>query len=167
MIKAREDRLDWEGHHMLLAFVTSMRSPDPNTQVGACIVDKKNRVMGLGYNGPPRGIPVDSMPWDREGNDPAETKYAYVVHAEANAILNCGPRKLEGSTLFVTLYPCSECMKLIISSGIRKVYYLCDKYPDSWQHRASRKMAEQVDLVTVQYQWKIDPQWLAIKISQM
>lgn len=165
MTTPRADRIRWSDHHMLLALVTAQRSPDPNTQVGACIVDEKNRIIGLGYNGPPRGMGVCSMPWDKEGKDPSETKYAYVMHAEANAILNCGGRNLEGSTLYVTMYPCNECAKLIVSSGIRRIQYLANPYVDTWQSKAAKHMFDTVDIFTIQHKWQTDPHSIFAKIK--
>ena len=165
MIQPRTDRLRWADHHMLLALVTAQRSPDPNTQVGACIIDEENRVVSLGYNGPPRGIGTTSMPWDKEGTDPSETKYAYVMHAEANAILNCGGRSLEDTTLYVTMYPCNECAKLIVSSGIKRIQYLTNPYVDTWQSRAAKRMFDTLDLPTTQHEWQNDPQSTFAKIK--
>jgi dCMP deaminase len=153
----RQDRLEWSDHHMLLALVTAQRSPDPNTQVGACIVDQKNRVIALGYNGPPRGMPTNSMPWDKTSENPLETKYPFVTHAEANAILNCAVRNLEGHTLYVTMYPCNECAKLILASNIRRVVYLRNPYEDLWQTKASKKMLDSVDATVTKHKWQTDP----------
>ena len=88
--------------------------------------------MTVGYNGLPRGCSDDDFPWEREGN-PKETKYMYVCHAEMNAILNYrGDKKsLEGAKLYVDLFPCNECAKIIIQSGIKEIIYLCDKYKDT------------------------------------
>lgn len=164
-MEPRADRLRWHDHHMLLALVTAQRSPDPNTQVGACIVDEKNRVISLGYNGPPRGIGVTAMPWNKEGKDPADTKYAFVMHAEANAILNCGGRSLEGASLYVTMYPCNECAKLIVSSGIKKIQFLANPYVETWQCRAAKQMFDTLDIPTHQHQWQTDPQSTFLKIK--
>ena len=114
---------------MAIAKLSAMRSKDPSTQVGACIVSENNRILSIGYNGAPNGYHDDDFPWEREG-DPLETKYMYVVHAERNAILNYrGSRKdLEGSKIYVDLFPCHECAKLIIQSGIKEVIYLSDKF---------------------------------------
>lgn len=107
---------------MLLALAQSLRSPDPNTQVGACIVDSDNVVCGTGYNSWPRGISINALSWNRKG-PPGKTKYDFVVHAEANAILN-SKANLKGSTVYVTLHPCNDCARLIIQKGIKRVVYL-------------------------------------------
>ena len=118
--------------------LSAQRSKDQNTQVGACIVDENNKILSLGYNGMPIGCNDDEMPWERDGN-PVDTKYMYVCHAELNAILN-SKISLHGATLYVTLFPCNECAKAIIQSGIKKVLYLSDKYKDTDGVRASKKM---------------------------
>lgn len=129
---------------MILALSQSLRSPDPNTQVGACIVDADNVVCGTGYNSWPRGIAVDMLSWTRTG-EPGTTKYDFVVHAEANAILN-SKANLVGSTVYVTLHPCHECAKLIIQKGIKRVVYLNNPYKDSWQTKTAVKMFDIVDI---------------------
>ena len=124
---------------MGVAMLTARRSKDPNTQVGACIVSQDNIIMSTGYNGMPKGCSDDEFPWEREG---AETKYPYVVHAELNAILNANGRDLRGSKLYVALFPCNECAKAIIQSGIREVVYLSDKYADTMLNLASKRMLQ-------------------------
>ena len=119
--------------------LSARRSKDPNTQVGACIVSQDNIIISTGYNGMPKGCSDDEFPWGREG---AETKYPYVVHAELNAILNASGRDLRGSRLFVALFPCNECAKAIIQSGVKEVLYLSDKYADSMSTLASKRMLE-------------------------
>ena len=113
------------------------RSKDPSTQVGACIVSNDNIIISTGYNGMPKGCSDDEYPWDREGE---QTKYPYVVHAELNAVLNANGRDLRGSKLYVALFPCNECAKAIIQSGVKEVYYLSDKYADSMATLASKRM---------------------------
>ena len=130
--------LTWDEYFLSLAHLSGMRSKDPNTQVGAVIVDDKNRIVSIGYNGMPRGCYDDQFPWGREGGF-LETKYAFVVHAELNAILNSS-RPVEGCTIYVSLFPCNECAKAIIQSGIKAVYYESDKYADSDNVIASKKM---------------------------
>ncbi|HOG15658.1 MAG TPA: dCMP deaminase family protein [Candidatus Absconditabacterales bacterium] len=139
MLKKREDYISWDEYFMGIAMLSAHRSKDPNTQVGACIVNEKNRIVGIGYNGFPRGCDDDTFPWDREGKLP-DTKYAYVVHAEANAILNSGGRNLEGTKIYVALFPCNECAKLIIQAGIKEIVYLSDKYDGTDINIASKKM---------------------------
>lgn len=141
MTKKREDYLNWDEYFMAIAKLSAMRSKDPSTQVGACIVSDNNRILSIGYNGAPNGYHDDEFPWDREG-DNLDTKYMYVVHAERNAILNYrGSRKdLEDARIYVDLFPCNECAKEIIQSGIREVVYLSDKYHDSENTIASRRL---------------------------
>ena len=141
MAKKRTDYLTWDEYFMAVAKLSAMRSKDPSTQVGACIVSDNNRILSIGYNGAPNGFHDDNFPWDREGN-PLDTKYMYVVHAERNAILNYrGSRKdLEGARIYVDLFPCNECAKEIIQSGIKEVIYLCDKYKDEDNVIASKRL---------------------------
>ena len=143
----REHVLSWDEYFMGLAHLSAMRSKDPSTQVGAVIVDQEHKVVGIGYNGLPIGCSDDEFPWDREGGM-LETKYAFVVHAELNAILN-STRNLHGCTLYVSLFPCNECAKAIIQSGIRKIVYEDDKYATADDVIASKKMlnAAGVELV--------------------
>ena len=122
----RNDYISWDEYFMGVAILAGMRSKDPSTQVGACIVDNDNKILSQGYNGLPRGCSDDEFPWDREG-DMLETKYPYVVHAELNAILNSRGTSLVGSKIYVALFPCNECAKAIIQSGIKEVVYLSDK----------------------------------------
>ncbi len=135
----REHYLTWDETFMIMAEVVAQRSKDPNTQVGACIVDPKNRIIGLGYNGLPRGCSDDEFPWCKTEVEPYDNKYYYVVHAEINAIFNSNQMDLDGYTLYVTLHPCHECAKSIIQSGIKQVYYqTVNEITDSI--RASRRM---------------------------
>lgn len=139
--KKRENYLTWDEYFMAIAKLSAMRSKDPSTQVGACIVDKNNRILSIGYNGAPNGYNDDIFPWDREGNE-LETKYPYVVHAERNAILNYrGIRKdFEGAKIYVDLFPCNECAKEIIQAGISEVIYLSDKYANTNSVIASKRL---------------------------
>jgi dCMP deaminase len=141
MNSKRQDYITWDDYFMGVALLAAQRSKDPNTQVGACIVDGQNRILSTGYNGFPLGCSDDDFPWDREGND-VETKYPYVVHAELNAILNSRGKSLTGSKLYVALFPCNECAKAIIQSGISEVIYLSDKYSEAPLTKASRRMLE-------------------------
>ncbi len=124
---------------MGVAVLSSLRSKDPNTQVGACIVSPEKKIIGVGYNGFPIGCSDDELPWAREG-EWLDTKYPYVCHAELNAILNSPISSLKGATLYVALFPCNECAKAIIQTGIRKVVYLSNKYEHSDSTKASRMM---------------------------
>ena len=123
---------------MSIALLSAQRSKDNNTQVGACIVNEEHKIVSVGYNGMPTGCDDDEMPWERTGNY-IDTKYPYVCHAELNAILNCNSN-LRGCTLYVTLFPCNECAKAIIQSGIRRVIYLDNKYAGTESIRASELM---------------------------
>ena len=138
MTGKRNDYISWDEYFMGIAVLSSKRSKDPNTQVGACIVNDQKIIVGVGYNGFPIGCDDDKLPWDREG-DWCDTKYPYVCHAELNAILN-SHGNLHGATLYVALFPCNECAKAIIQSGIKRVVYLSDKYRDSDSSKASRRM---------------------------
>lgn len=141
MTKKRSDYLSWDEYFMGLAKLSAKRSKDPSTQVGACIVSSDNRILSIGYNGAPNGFSDEDFPWDREG-EPLNTKYLYVCHAELNAILNFrGNRKdFDGAKLYVDLFPCNECAKAIIQSGIKEVIYLSDKYKDQDNFIASKKL---------------------------
>lgn len=143
----RADYLEWDQYFMGIALLSAERSKDPNTQVGACIVNDANRIVGVGYNGFPRGISDEALPWDREGA-PLETKYPYVVHAEVNAVLNSSQNDLGGCRLYVALFPCNECAKVIIQSGVSEIIYLSDKYADTDAVKASKKL---FDLAGVRY----------------
>ncbi len=135
----RENYLSWDEYFMGIALLSARRSKDPNTQVGACIVSENNKIMSVGYNGFPRGCDDDEYPWEREGDELA-TKYPYVCHAELNAILNNRGGDLTGCRIYVPLFPCNECAKAIIQSGIREVIYLSDKYDGTPSVTASKRM---------------------------
>ncbi len=136
----REDYISWDEYFMGVAFLSGMRSKDPHTQVGCCIVSQDNKILSMGYNGLPIGCSDDAFPWVREGENPLETKYVYTVHSELNAILNFRGGSLEGAKMYVSLFPCNECAKAIIQSGIKEVIYDCDKYEDTPAVQASKKM---------------------------
>ena len=140
-VKKRKDYLSWDEYFMSIAKLTAGRSKDPNTQVGACIVSHDNRVLSTGYNGAPNNFNDDIFPWDREGS-PLETKYMYVCHAEANAIDNYRgyKKEFEGARIYVDLFPCNECAKKIIQSGIKEVVYLSDKYANTDSTIASKRL---------------------------
>ena len=139
--KQRKDYLTWDEFFMGVAKLAAQRSKDPSTQVGACVVSSDNRILSVGYNGTPNGYDDKCFPWDREG-DELETKYLYVVHAERNAILNYrgSSRDLEGAKIYVDLFPCNECSKLIVQSGIKEVVYLSDKYANTNGVIASKRL---------------------------
>ena len=138
----RADYINWDEYFMGIAMLAARRSKDPNTQVGACIVSDDNIIISTGYNGMPKGCSDDEFPWDRKGENEAATKYPYVVHAELNAILNASGRDLRGSRIYVALFPCNECAKAIIQSGIKEVMYLSDKYHDTMMNLVSKRMLD-------------------------
>lgn len=135
----RQEYLSWDEYFMGIALLSSMRSKDPSTQVGACIVNPDKRILSMGYNGMPRCCSDDEFPWDKN-DDPLNSKYLYVCHAELNAILNCAVGGVRGCTVYTTLFPCNECAKAIIQSGISEVVYMSDKYSDSDSVLASKRM---------------------------
>lgn len=138
----REDYISWDEYFMGVSLLAAKRSKDPNTQVGACIVNNDKKIMSVGYNGLPTGCSDDEFPWERQAERKTDTKYPYVCHAELNAILNNAGASLHGCSIYVALFPCNECAKAIIQSGIRNVYYLSDKYADSDMVKASKRMMD-------------------------
>ena len=136
----KEDVLGWDQYFMGIAKLSAMRSKDPHTSVGACIVGPENKILSMGYNGMPRGCSDDSFPWGRDGDDPLTTKYIFVCHAELNAILNYDGPNLRGARIYTTLFPCNECTKALIQVGIKEVIYMDDLYPDSASVLAAKKM---------------------------
>ena len=147
----RENYLSWDAYFMGIALLSAQRSKDNNTQVGACIVNQEKRIVSVGYNGMPTGCPDDDMPWERDGEF-LNTKYPFVCHAELNAILNSAAVNLKNCTLYVTLFPCNECAKAIIQSGIRHVIYLDNKYAGSDSVLASERMFRLSGVKFEQYQ---------------
>ena len=145
----REDYISWDEYFMGIAMLSGMRSKDPNTQVGACIVSPEHKIMSMGYNGFPSGCSDDEFPWNREGED---NKYFYSTHSELNAILNYRGGSLEGATLYVTLFPCNECAKAIIQSGIREVVYDSDKYGTTIAVMASKRMLKAAGVTLRRYE---------------
>jgi dCMP deaminase len=143
----RKDYISWDEYFMGIALLSAKRSKDPSTQVGACIVNQYNKIVGIGYYGFPIGCDDDALPWDKSSENTNETKYPYVVHAEANAILN-STKDLHCARMYVALFPCNECTKLIIQSGVKEIIYLSDKYKDTDSVKASKKM---FDLAGVSY----------------
>ena len=146
----RQDYISWDEYFMGIAHLAGMRSKDPNTQVGACIVSDDNKILSMGYNGFPRGCSDDEFPWEREG-DVLDTKYAFVTHSELNAILNYRGGTLEGSKLYVSLFPCNECAKAIIQAGIKTIVYDSDKYAETPTTLASKKMLKAAGVDFYQY----------------
>ena len=145
----REDYINWNEYFMGVAILASKRSKDPNTQVGACIVDENNIILSTGYNGFPYGCSDDEFPWERSGED---TKYKYVVHAELNAILNARGKNLNNARIYVDLFPCNECAKAIIQSGINEIIYMNDKYSDTDSVKVSKKMFDMSGVKYTQYE---------------
>lgn len=137
----RADYISWDEYFMGVAVLSGMRSKDPNSQVGACIVSEDNKILSMGYNGFPMGCSDDEFPWAREG-DSLDTKYFYVTHSELNAILNYRGGSLEGAKLYVSLFPCNECAKAIIQAGIKTIVYDSDKYADTPSVIASKRMLD-------------------------
>lgn len=150
----RANAISWETYFMGIAHLSALRSKDPNTQVGAVIVDQEHKVVSIGYNGFPKGCSDDEYPWENEGSS-LETKYVYVVHAELNAILN-SPRSVKGCSIYVSLFPCHECAKAIIQSGIQEIVYESDKYASSESVLASKRMLESAGVKMVQLTKKVN-----------
>lgn len=141
MSEKRQDYITWDEYFMGVAFLAAMRSKDPNTQVGACIVSPDNKILSMGYNGLPIGCSDDEFPWNRDG-EPLENKYFYTTHSELNAILNYRGGSLENAKMYVTLFPCNECAKAIIQSGIKTLVYADDKYSMTPAVIASKRMLD-------------------------
>ena len=149
----RENYISWDEYFMGVALLAAKRSKDRNTQVGACIVDSNNIILSTGYNGFPYGCSDDLYPWERTGKD---TKYSYVVHAELNAILNARGKNLKGARIYVDLFPCNECAKAIIQSGISEIVYLYNKYADTPATIASRRMLTSAGVKLTQFESSVD-----------
>ena len=150
------DNISWDEYFMSIALLSSLRSKDGHTKVGACIVSDDHKVLSLGYNGMPLGVSDEEIPWagSKENKPYLETKYPYVCHAELNAILNSN-HNLKGSTLYVTLFPCNECTKAVIQAGIKKVVYLSDKYHDTDAEVAARRMLDMAKIPYVHYEGRL------------
>lgn len=149
----RKDYINWDEYFMGVAILAANRSKDPSTQVGACIVNQDNKIISTGYNGAPTGYHDDNcMCWEREGNF-LDTKYAYVCHAELNAILN-SPTPVKDCKIYVALFPCNECAKAIIQSGIKEVVYMEDKYANTDGVIASKKMLDTCGVIYRKYESK-------------
>lgn len=147
----RQDYITWDEYFMGVSHLSGMRSKDPNTQVGACIVSDDNKILSMGYNGFPKGCSDDDFPWEREGEE-LETKYPFVTHSELNAILNYRGGSLEGAKIYVSLFPCNECAKAIIQAGIKTIVYDSDKYANTPGTRASKRMLDAAGVRYYQYQ---------------
>lgn len=152
-VRKRRNYISWDEYFMGVADLSGLRSKDPNTQVGACIVSEDNKILSMGYNGFPKGCSDDEFPWNRsDEEDSFNTKYMYVTHSELNAILNYRGGSLEGSKLYVTLFPCNECAKAIIQAGIKTIVYKDDKYADTASTRASKRMLNAAGVRYYQYE---------------
>ena len=160
MSEKRKGYLTWDAYFMGIALLSAQRSKDSSTQVGSCIVNEDNKILSMGYNGMPTGCDDDEMPWSREG-DTLNSKYAFVCHAELNAILNYSGGSLKGTRIYSTLFPCNECAKAIIQAGIKTLIYACDKYSDTPAVRASKRMLNAAGVRYYQY----EPSGRTIKIQ--
>ena len=141
----RSDYLSWDEYFMAVALLSAQRSKDPNTQVGACVANEQNKIVGVGYNGFPWGCSDDELPWAREGTF-LDTKYPYVCHAEVNAVLNSITYNLNNCRIYVGLFPCNECTKVIIQAGIKEIIYMSDKYKDTDTVRAAKMMLDRAGI---------------------
>ena len=151
MSEKRQDYISWDEYFMGIAKLSALRSKDPNTQVGACIVSEDNKILSMGYNGMPIGCDDDEFPWNRDSDDPYDNKYYYSTHSELNAILNYRGGSLEGAKIYVTLFPCNECAKAIIQCGIKKVIFDDNKYEDTSSVKASERMFKSAGVEVEQY----------------
>ncbi|XP_038055360.1 deoxycytidylate deaminase-like [Patiria miniata] len=148
--KKRDNYLDWDEYFMAVAFLSAQRSKDPSSQVGACIVNQEKKIVGIGYNGMPNKCDDDELPWGKDG-EWLDQKYPYVCHAEMNAIMNKNSSDVKDCTIYVALFPCNECAKLIIQSGIRKIVFLSDKHHEKPATIASKKMLDMAKVEYVKY----------------
>lgn len=152
MSNKRLDYISWDEYFMGVAKLAALRSKDPSTQVGACIVSHDNKILSMGYNGMPIGCSDDDFPWEKSDTTPDHNKYLYSTHSELNAILNYRGGSLEGTTLYVTLFPCNECAKACIQAGIKKIIYACDKYAGTDSVVASKRMFDAAGVQYIPYQ---------------
>ncbi len=146
----KQDYLKWDEYFMGIALLSTERSKDPSTSVGACIVSEDNKILSVGYNGMPLGCSDDEFPWEREGGN-LDTKYFFVCHAEFNAILNYTGTHMKGAKVYTTLFPCNECTKAIIQKGIKEIIYRCDKYATSDSVIAAKRMLDAAGVTYRQY----------------
>ena len=139
----RTNVISWDEFFMRVAIAASLRSKDPNTQVGACIADTNHRILSVGYNGTPSGINDDEFPWETT-DDPLLDKHNYVIHAEANAILNYrgSLKDRDHATVYGTLFPCHEWTKTHVQADIGEVVYLDDRYADTEYNRVSKNILD-------------------------
>lgn len=165
-MKKRENYISWDEYFMGVALLSAQRSKDPNTQVGACVVNSDNKIVSVGYNGMPLGVSDDDFPWAREGEF-LDTKYPYVCHAELNAILNNPGMSLKNCSIYVPLFPCNECCKAIIQSGIRKVIYLSDKYAATDGVKASKRMMDAAGVEYRQLKTKLEELTISFRVEDV
>lgn len=152
------DHISWDEYFMSVAQLAAYRSKDPSTKVGACIVNSQNKIVATGYNGMPNGVHDDLIPWSKHGPY-LETKYAYVVHAELNAILNSVLTDQTNCRLYVSLFPCNECAKAIIQTGIKEVIYVSDKHKEKDSTKASKRMFKLAGVRCQQFTGKLIVQY--------
>ncbi|XP_046970669.1 deoxycytidylate deaminase [Vanessa cardui] len=155
--KKREGYISWKEYFMAIAFLAAKRSKDPSYQVGACVVNKENKILGIGYNGFPNGCNDDEFPWGKNTSSPLDSKFLYVCHAEMNAIVNKNSADLKDTTIYVSLFPCNECAKIIIQSGIKEVVYLSDEKAHKPIYIASKKMFDAAGVKYGQFIPENDP----------
>lgn len=153
MSSKREDYISWDEYFMGVAMLSAQRSKDPSTQVGACIVSQDNKILSMGYNGLPIGCSDDEFPWEKTDETPDHSKYFYSTHSELNAILNYRGGSLDGTKLYVTLFPCNECAKACIQAGIKTIIYGDDKYADTPGVIASKRMLDAAGVSYRAYQY--------------
>ncbi|MEO5947273.1 MAG: dCMP deaminase family protein [Chitinophagaceae bacterium] len=165
-MKKRQDYISWDEYFMGIALLSAKRSKDPSTQVGACIVNNKNKIVGAGYNGLPIGCDDDDFPWEKEGEF-MQTKYPYICHAELNAILNNIGMALDDCKIYTALFPCNECAKAIIQSGIKEVIYLSDKYEGNDVFKVSRLLLEKAGVKYRKVEAKIKNLTLSFKVEDV
>jgi len=166
MLKKRQDYISWDEYFMGVALLSAKRSKDPSTQVGACIVNRKNKIVGAGYNGLPAGCDDDEFPWEKEGEF-LDRKYPYICHAELNAILNNIGLDLDGCKIYTALFPCNECAKAIIQSGIKEVIYLSDKYEGNDVFKASKFMLDKAGIKYRKVESKLTSLVLSFKATDV
>ncbi len=154
LTKKDPEAISWDEFFMGVALVAAKRSKDPSTKVGACIINRDKRIIGVGYNGFPMGCNDDEFPWQRDG-EKLDTKYPYVVHAELNAIHNRNTESAKGASLYCTLFPCNECAKSIIQVGIERIIFLDDKYHDTDEAEAARRMFDASGKIYKKYEGKL------------
>ncbi|KAF7710059.1 hypothetical protein HF521_008931 [Silurus meridionalis] len=140
-----------EVYFMTVALLFAKKSPDPNTKVGACIVNQEGKIVGIGYNKMPNGCENADFPWKRGKYDDPTTKHQYVCHAELNAIVNKTSVDVKGCTIYVTLFPCNQCARILIQSGVRNLVYLSNKRKDRPDTNVSNKLLDTAGVTCRQF----------------